>query len=181
MQFVVARFKYAMMDRIAEPLAALLKGFYAIVPLDVLKGKSKRAQLDAEELEVVLCGDADIDVADWKAHTSYGGGLSATRGVGQMFWSVVENDFSNEQRTRLIQFVTGTSRIPAGGFKHLQGVDGRERKFELLGMPGGDHATPRAHTCFNRLDLPTGYSSASHMRTVLTNLVAGNVEGFSMD
>jgi hypothetical protein len=179
--FVVARFKYAMMDRIADPLAALLKGFYAVVPLEVLNGPESRAQLDAEELEVVLCGDADIDVADWQAHTAYSGGLSANAGVGAMFWAVVELDLSHEQRTRLLQFVTGTSRLPAGGFQHLQGVDGEERRFELYGVAGGDHAAPRAHTCFNRLDLPKDYSSVSHMRTVLTNLVAGDVEGFSID
>ena len=177
---MVARFKYAMMDRVAAPLAALLHGFYAVVPLMTLTGPDRRAHLDAEELEVVLCGDAAIDLSDWKRHTTYIGGLAATTGAGGMFWAVVEHDFTHEQRTRLLQFVTGTSRLPAGGFQHLQGVDGKARRFELYGFAGGDHATPRAHTCFNRLDVPTGYSSVGHMRTVLTNLVAGDVEGFSI-
>ena len=42
--------------------------------------------------------------------------------------------FSDEQRTRLLQFVTGTARLPAGGFKNLQGVDGATKLFHLSGI-----------------------------------------------
>lgn len=60
--------------------------------------------------------------------------------------------FSNEQRLRLLQFVTGTSSIPFEGFSALRGSIG-PRKFciEKWGKP---NSLPRAHTCFNRLDLP---------------------------
>lgn len=62
------------------------------------------------------------------------------------------NRFSNEQRLRLLQFVTGTSSIPFEGFSALRGSIG-PRKFciEKWGKP---NSLPRAHTCFNRLDLP---------------------------
>ena len=83
------------------------------------------------------------------------------------------------QRARLLQFVTGTARLPAGGFSALQGRDGQVRKFELTPIEGGDNALPRSHTCFNRLDLPT-YSSEAQLRTVLTNVIAVDIEGFSM-
>ena len=177
--FVTARFRYQMMDRIALPLASLLRGFYEVVPEAVLMG-NRREKMDADELDVALCGSPAIDLADWKAHTEYQGGLSATKGAGALFWRVVEHDFNDEQRTRLLQFVTGTSRLPAGGFKDLQGVDGKNKRFKLLGIPGGDSEPPRSHTCFNRLDLPS-YSSHAHMKEVLTNLVAADVEGFSID
>jgi hypothetical protein len=132
------------------------------------------------EFDVVLCGSPSIDIADWKAHTEYQGGLSAGKGAGLYFWRVVEKDFDDEQRTRLLQFVTGTSRLPAGGFKDLQGMDGKNKRFKLLGISGGDGEPPRSHTCFNRLDLPH-YTTHAHMRTVLTNLVAADVEGFTID
>lgn len=32
--------------------------------------------------------------------------------------------FSNEMRARLLQFVTGTSRVPMNGFKELYGSNG---------------------------------------------------------
>jgi len=42
--------------------------------------------------------------------------------------------FNDEQRTRLLQFVTGTSRLPAGGFRELQGVDGVPKLFNIAGI-----------------------------------------------
>jgi hypothetical protein len=181
-EFVTARFKYQMMDRIRLPLANLCRGFYDVVPLESLTGdceREPRLKLDAMELELVLLGSPTIDVADWKAHTEYSGGLCATSGAGSFFWQVVEGDFSDEQRSRLLQFVTGTARLPAGGFKNLQGVDGAVLRFKLLGVGGADEF-PRSHTCFNRLDLPN-YPTRALMKTVLTNLVACDVEGFTIN
>lgn len=67
------------------------------------------------------------------------------------FWHVIEK-FSNEQRLRLLQFVTGTSSIPYEGFANLRGSTGPRRFcIEKWGKP---NALPRAHTCFNRIDLP---------------------------
>lgn len=38
----------------------------------------------------------------------------------QWFWKAVES-YDDECRARLLQFVTGSSRVPIGGFKALQG------------------------------------------------------------
>jgi hypothetical protein len=185
--FVQARFRYAMMDRVSACLGELLNGVYEVVPQATLQGKAGSGDgagngecLDALELEVLLCGSPEVDVADWKHHTTYANGLTLhSRRVG-LFWRVVEEALDTDQRTRLLQFVTGTSRLPAGGFANLQGVDGSNRKFELYGLKGGNDTVPRSHTCFNRLDLPD-YSSFEHMKTVLINLVEGDVGGFSID
>ena len=40
--------------------------------------------------------------------------------VVQWFWQIVES-YSEELRARLLQFVTGSSRVPLQGFKALQG------------------------------------------------------------
>ena len=101
------------------------------------------AGLDAGEFELLLCGATEIDVADWKRHTNFGRVSERTK---KDFWRVVDG-FDQEQRARLLQFVTGTARLPAGGFKNLQGVDGSNRPFEVRGIGGGDNAWPRAHTC----------------------------------
>lgn len=62
------------------------------------------------------------------------------------------NRFTNEQRLRLVQFVTGTSSIPYEGFTALRGSTG-PRRF-CIERWGRVESLPRAHTCFNRLDLP---------------------------
>ena len=49
-----------------------------------------------------------------------------------------------EQKSRLLQFATGTSRIPVNGFKDLQGSDG-PRRFTIE-KSGSDKALPKSHT-----------------------------------
>jgi len=80
------------------------------------------------------------------------GGYQDSHVIIQWFWIVIEQKFDNDQRLRLLQFVTGTSSIPYEGFEALRGSNG-PRKFciEKWGKPS---SLPRAHTCFNRLDLP---------------------------
>ena len=177
-RYVELRFKYAMMDRVAVPLSAFLRGFYDVVPLETIAGAPKSPELlDAQELELILFGMTVIDVDDWKAHTNYRNVSMHDRRC-QYFWRVVQDDLDDHQRTRLLQFVTGTARVPAGGFKNLQGSAGVSCYFEICGIPGEDQAMPRSHTCFNRIDLPL-YSSYEHMRHVLTNLISVDVQGFT--
>lgn len=51
-----------------------------------------------------------------------------------------------------MKFVTGTSSIPHEGFTALRGSNG-PKKFTVEKW-GTVASLPRAHTCFNRLDLP---------------------------
>lgn len=122
---------------------------------------------DERELELLIGGIADIDVDDWKKHTDYRGYQESDE-VIQNFWKIIRT-WDSEQKSRLLQFATGTSRIPVNGFKDLQGSDGPRRfTIEKSGDPA---ALPKSHTwyfslvalfcvyvanltSFNRLDLP---------------------------
>ncbi|GLC44848.1 hypothetical protein PLESTB_001207700 [Pleodorina starrii] len=60
-----------------------------------------------------------IDVAAWRSHTSAPAFKSdRERAALEAFWSVV-SELSGEEQRRLLQFWTGISHLPAGGFKHL--------------------------------------------------------------
>ncbi|CAF3414901.1 unnamed protein product [Rotaria sp. Silwood1] len=69
-----------------------------------------------------------------------------------------------EERTRLLQFVTGTSRLPMNGFRELWGSTGPQ--LFTIEKWGDRTKLPRAHTCFNRLDLPP-YESYQDLRQKL--------------
>lgn len=71
----------------------------------------------------------------------------------------------NEKRARLLQFATGTSRIPVNGFRDLQGSDG-PRKFTIE-KAGDPSRLPKSHTCFNRIDLPP-YTSYEQLEKKLS-------------
>jgi len=52
--------------------------------------------------------------------------------------------FDKEMKARLLQFVTGTSRVPMNGFVELYGSNGPQKfAIERWGNP---HQLPRAHT-----------------------------------
>ena len=94
---------------------------------------------------------------DWTKFTDYRG-YEKTDQVIEWFWQCIRS-WPAERKSRLLQFTTGTSRVPVNGFKDLQGSDGPRRfTIEKSGDPAG---LPRSHTCFNRLDLPpyTDYES----------------------
>jgi len=129
---------------------------------------------DAQELELLMCGYADVDIQDWKRNTLYKGGYDMVVPVIQWFWKAVLL-MDSESRIRLLQFVTGTSRVPMNGFAELQGSNGPQKfTIEKWGTPD---KLPRAHTCFNRLDLPP-YDSYEQMKEKLM-LAVESSEGFS--
>lgn len=80
--------------------------------------------MDERELEVLLCGMQEIDVDDWQRHTMYKKCVPVGPGAAPQiawFWRVVR-ELDHEQRSRLLQFVTGTCRVPVGGFIALTGA-----------------------------------------------------------
>jgi len=68
----------------------------------------------------MVSGVSKIDVEDWKRHTRLRA-CSAKSPVVQWFWRAV-TQFDDDRRARLLQFVTGSFRLPVDGFKALRGL-----------------------------------------------------------
>lgn len=148
--------EFRIRTRIEKQLNSFKDGIFEIVPASYLE------IFDPRELEMLISGIADVNVNDWKSNTVYKN-YSENDQVVQWFWQIVES-LSAEEKSRLLQFVTGTSRVPVNGFKDLHGSDG-PRKFCIEKVNSLDKL-PVAHTCFNRLDLPT-YSNYDVMKQKL--------------
>ncbi|XP_018495142.1 E3 ubiquitin-protein ligase NEDD4 [Galendromus occidentalis] len=151
-------------SRIQPQMNAFLEGFNEVVPLQLLK------VFDESELELLMCGIGKIDVKDWRANTIYKGGFHPNQLVIQWFWRLVLS-FDNEMRARLLQFVTGTSRLPMNGFKELQGSNGPQQF--TIEKWGTVNNLPRSHTCFNRIDLPP-YESFQDLREKIIKAIEGS-------
>ncbi|XP_072379410.1 E3 ubiquitin-protein ligase Nedd-4 isoform X3 [Diabrotica undecimpunctata] len=160
--------QWRFVGRVQEQMNAFLEGFSDLIPLNLIK------IFDEHELELLMCGIQHIDVKDWKVNTLYKGDYHANHIVIQWFWRVVLS-FSNEMRARLLQFVTGTSRVPMNGFKELYGSNGPQ--LFTIEKWGTLDNFPRAHTCFNRLDLPP-YESYTHLKDKLIKAIEGS-QGFA--
>uniref|UniRef100_A0A915NU52 HECT-type E3 ubiquitin transferase n=1 Tax=Meloidogyne floridensis TaxID=298350 RepID=A0A915NU52_9BILA len=103
--------------------------------LNAVLDQSLLTVFDSEQLEFAISGNIFIDIEDWEKNTV----------IIRWFWQCVRQ-MCNADRLKLLQFVTGSASVPFEGFKGLRGSNG----------------LPRAHTCFNRLDLPA-YSNKQKM------------------
>lgn len=158
--------QYRLASQVRDEVEHFLKGLNELVPENLL------AIFDENELELLMCGTGDINVQDFKAHAVIVGGLWHFREkVMKWFWAVVSS-FTQEELARLLQFTTGSSQLPPGGFNTLC------PSFQIIAAP--THSTlPTAHTCFNQLCLPT-YDSYEELHKMLKLAISEGSEGFGM-
>ncbi|KAI3685937.1 hypothetical protein L1987_79606 [Smallanthus sonchifolius] len=153
---------------IRPQINAFLEGFNELIPRDNI------SIFNDKELELLISGLPDIDLDDMRANTEYSG-YSAASPVIHWFWEVAQG-LSKEDKARLLQFVTGTSKVPLEGFSALQGISGSQ-KFQIHKAYGSADRLPCAHTCFNQLDLPE-YPSKEHLEERLLLAIHEANEGF---
>ena len=156
---------------IRRQIDAFLSGFRELIP------GSDLTMFNEVELELLMAGLPDIDVADLKGNVEYTG---YTRSSAQVdwFWTFV-SQLGREDLARLVMFVTGTSKIPIEGFAALQGMNGPQ-KFHIHRVScasGPFFPLPSAHTCFNTLDLPQ-YPTAEVLNKQLLCAIREGSEGF---
>ncbi|GJJ12023.1 hypothetical protein Clacol_006263 [Clathrus columnatus] len=151
--------------RVKEQFEAFMSGFSELIPQELVN------VFDERELELLIGGMSEIDVDDWTKFTDYRG-YEMNDEVIQWFWKCVRS-WPTERKSRLLQFATGTSRIPVNGFKDLQGSDG-PRRFTIE-KSGDPSQLPKSHTCFNRIDLPPykDYQTLEHKLTLAVEETVG--------
>ncbi|XP_052221352.1 E3 ubiquitin-protein ligase SMURF2-like isoform X2 [Dreissena polymorpha] len=147
-EYVKLYVQWVFMRGIEAQFLALQKGFHEIIPQHLLR------PFDERELELMIGGLGKIDLNDWKMHTRLKH-CTADTNIVKWFWKATES-YDNEMRARLLQFVTGSSRVPLQGFKALQGSTGAAgpRLFTIHLVEISTDNLPKAHTCFNRIDIP---------------------------
>lgn len=157
--------QYRLAGAVREQIDSFLKGLNELIPDNLL------SIFDENELELLMCGMRKYSVADLKNNHIVTGNSPAFRKILEWFWTIV-GSFSDEQMARLLQFTTGCSQLPPGGFAELV------PKFQL--SPGYTYNTlPTAHTCFNNLCLPDYDGIEQFHRSLLIALNEGNT-GFGL-
>eukprot|EP00615_Pteridomonas_danica_P012269 CAMPEP_0114368320 /NCGR_PEP_ID=MMETSP0101-20121206/30742_1 /TAXON_ID=38822 ORGANISM="Pteridomonas danica, Strain PT" /NCGR_SAMPLE_ID=MMETSP0101 /ASSEMBLY_ACC=CAM_ASM_000211 /LENGTH=579 /DNA_ID=CAMNT_0001518431 /DNA_START=1328 /DNA_END=3067 /DNA_ORIENTATION=+ len=205
-EYIELRWKKRVISDISEQLKYFIQGIDDVFP------RSKLNVFNISELELLMSGINMIDINDWKEYTQYTGefirppppinrtnaishllGRGGVRSGGDRvgrghqgkviswFWEWV-NELSQIDRQRLLRFCTGSSGVPIGGFAQLLGNDGRVCHFTLQSLPYDDKAFPRAHTCFNRIDLPL-YKTKEELKEVLSKVIGNDnaITGFGID
>ncbi|OBZ91840.1 E3 ubiquitin-protein ligase ptr1 [Choanephora cucurbitarum] len=154
---------------IKDQVNAFLEGFHDIIPPHLIQ------IFNEQELELLISGLPDIDIDEWKANTVYEGYTIKSPQI-QWFWRAVRS-FDQEERAKLLQFSTGTSKVPLEGFAQLQGSNGVQ-KFQIHKEFGDVNRLPSAHTCFNQIDLPE-YLTYEDLRRNLFKAISECSTGFA--
>ena len=123
-----------------------------------------------EELELLVAGMTHLDFGALEAATKYEGpGFASESPYVRAFWRVVHG-LTDDERRRLLLFVTGSAKAPIGGLGSLA--------FKVQRNGGDTDRLPTASTCFNTLLLPE-YSSEGKLRERLTKAITECV-GFGL-
>ncbi|KAI1765873.1 hypothetical protein GGR53DRAFT_247606 [Hypoxylon sp. FL1150] len=157
--------EHKLLSSVKDQMENFLKGFHEIIPAELI------AIFNEQELELLISGLPDVDIDDWKSNTEYHNYSPSSPQI-QWFWRAVRS-FDKEERAKLLQFVTGTSKVPLNGFKELEGMNGVNR-FNIHRDYGNKDRLPSSHTCFNQLDLPEYENYDTLRRQVLKAITTGS-------
>ncbi|PNH45998.1 hypothetical protein VD0004_g2027 [Verticillium dahliae] len=160
--------EHKLLSSVKEQMEHFLKGFHEIIPSELIR------IFNEQELELLISGLPDIDIDDWKSNTEYHNYTPSSQQI-QWFWRAIRS-FDKEELAKLLQFVTGTSKVPLNGFKELEGMNGVSR-FNIHRDYGNKERLPSSHTCFNQLDLPE-YESYETLRSQLMKAITAGSDYF---
>ncbi|CAN6676685.1 unnamed protein product [Malus baccata var. baccata] len=157
--------------QIRQQSSHFLRGFQQLIPKDWID------MFNEHELQLLISGSLDsLDVDDLRMHTNYVGGYHSEHYVIDMFWEVLKS-FSLENQKKFLKFVTGCSRGPLLGFKHLEPLFCIQRAGGN-GAEGALDRLPTAATCMNLLKLPP-YRSKEQLESKLMYAISADA-GFDL-
>ncbi|KNC35888.1 ubiquitin ligase [Plasmodium falciparum RAJ116] len=141
------------------------KGLSQLIPIKWFK------LFSAHELKTLISGkDKCFDVDDLKRNVVYGGGYNENSTTVLHLFEILK-DFSSNEKSLFLMFVTSCSRSPLLGFQELY------PKFCIYRVP--DHTRlPTASTCVNLLKLPDYLSKEVLYKNLITAI--NDTQGFDL-
>eukprot|EP00656_Telonema_subtile_P041092 TRINITY_DN461_c0_g1_i4.p2 TRINITY_DN461_c0_g1~~TRINITY_DN461_c0_g1_i4.p2 ORF type:complete len:310 (-),score=92.75 TRINITY_DN461_c0_g1_i4:256-1185(-) len=175
MEYIELKSQWILQAGFKLQLEQFCQGFWEVIP----QCDKVLTIFTMEELDMMISGLYELDVHEWRQHSQYTGDYHDGSPVVQWFWMAVES-LSAEERGKLLQFATGSSRIPVEGFKGMQSAKGKSCMFTLAIDPNSTVSIPRAHTCFNRIDIPE-YRDPDLLEQHLRMVIETEMLGFMME
>ena len=172
-QYIDKRIEYYTKSQLSG-IKEIIRGINTIFPVDYLK------IFTSDQLGLLINGTPFIDTEDWRMNTKYKD-YEDYDNVIVDFWDIISN-LSQEDLSNFLLFCTGSSRVPIGGFKSLESNRGQISKFEIVKTEyyEGKKNFLRAHTCFNRLDLPN-FPNKETLNEAIKFALENEVLGFGIE
>jgi len=148
-EYVDLVLNYFLEAGIRRQMESFIFGFNSIFDI------SKLETFSETELDLFICGTGDID-SDWSPqilldNIKFTRGYTAQTPVTKYLIEAI-TEFDVSQRRNFLRFLTGSPRLPIGGFKNM------DPKFTIqrteLSNYVADYYLPTVNTCFLLLKLP---------------------------
>jgi hypothetical protein len=163
--------EYNLRTAVQFEMEALRTGLFDVVPEDLL-----RAHFTPAEFSLLLNGVTELSVPDWRANTTLQGYTAVSPQI-EWFWQLV-TELNSEEKSLLLQFWTGCTATPAGGFAMLGALNQELSGCIITKGVSSTTALPMSSTCFNQLKLPE-YHTAHDLREKVLIAVRHGSGGFS--
>jgi hypothetical protein len=164
------------MTSLYEPFIKRIRdSLFNIIPKQVIQS------FTSDQLELLINGRPFIDIEDWKQFTEYREPYNINHEIIIWFWNIV-SQLSQQELSNLLMFATGTSRVPLGGFEQLESNRGNISRFTIEAMPyiPNQKNYIKAHTCFNRLDIPY-FKNKNELKEAILFICNNKILGFGID
>ena len=155
-------------------IGGIKEGMFSIIPQKLFKIFS------SDELNLLINGTPFIDLEDWRINTKYQS-YKGYENVIVYFWKTMET-LSQDDLGKFLQFATGSKRVPIGGFASLESNRGNKSSFTITKVEYSSKGSNyiRAHTCFNRIDLPN-FPNEKLLKKAMEFVMKNEVLGFGID
>lgn len=138
--YVLLKVEFMVKNFIGDQIEAIRSGFEILIPFELIK------DFDEKEIEYLICGENEISISDWKQNTVYTGSYNTNHYIILWFWKFLE-ELDQDSLRVLLQFVTGMSKLPAGGFGSLSKNRGNRQFFTIRSVEYFEDAPyPKAYT-----------------------------------
>lgn len=163
-RYVSEYVRFRLYDSVRELIQNFSRGLKFVISSQLLQ------LLTVEDLQMLLEGTApEIDINTLEKVVDYSDGYDRSSITVSHFWSVVR-EFDEAQKRQLLEFITGSKRVPIGGLSRLP--------FTIQRNGTDCTRIPSASVCFSRLLLPD-YKSRAQLKRMLL-LALDNAQGFGL-
>lgn len=142
LRYVLLAAWFYLSSQLDRPASAFAAGLSDVIPLSWLR------MFSPQEINLMISGELrkGFDISELRANIVYGGGYSESSATILLLWELLA-EFSDEDRSAFLAFVTSSPRPPLLGFRVLH------PKFAINRVPERDRL-PTSSTCANLLKLP---------------------------
>ena len=161
---------------IYEPFIKIIREtIYNYIPQNII------SNFTSDEFELILNGRPYIDIEEWKIFKDYKAPYDANHYIIIWFWEIL-SQLSQKELSNLLLFSTGSGRVPLGGFAALESNRGNIARFTIESIPyiKGRKNFIKAHTCFNRIDIPL-YKNKNEMVEMIKFVANQEIFGFGIE